>query len=229
VSRCHSTPAPYNGSSTGGSYPPAPWQQQQQQQFGLPPRSSYPAHSYEQVPHGSNPNVTCYNGSSGGLPPLGGRHMHGSSQSYGGSNPNTYSSADPLSSLPASLLADAPATVMLQQAAAAAGASSAAGMGEMCNTGLPMGLIKDMSTAGPHYQQQHLVHAHTAPALSSLAAHSGSEQQQQRSATPPLAAWDAVGETLSTAFGDAGDDGLAWDNFDLPDLKENDVEALLML
>jgi hypothetical protein len=228
VSRCHSTPAPYNGSSTGGSYPPAPWQQQQQQQFGLPPRSSYPAHSYEQVPHGSNPNVTCYNGSSGGLPPLGGRHMHGSSQSYGGSNPNTYSSADPLSSLPASLLADAPATVMLQQAAAAAGASSAAGMGEMCNAGLPMGL-KDMSTAGPHYQQQHLVHAHTAPALSSLAAHSGSEQQQQRSATPPLAAWDAVGETLSTAFGDAGDDGLAWDNFDLPDLKENDVEALLML
>jgi hypothetical protein len=163
--------------------------------------------------------------------------MHGSSQSYGGSNPNTntYSSTDPLWSLPASLLADAPATVMLQQAAAAAaaaaaGQSSAAGMGEMCNEGLPMGLIKDMSAAGPHYQQQHLVHAHTAPALSSLAAHSGSEQQQQqRSATPPLAAWDAVGETLSTAFGDAGDDGLVWDNFDLPDLKENDVEALLML
>jgi hypothetical protein len=156
--------------------------------------------------------------------------MHGSSQSYGGSNPNTYSSADPLSSLPASLLADAPATVMLQQAAAAAGASSAAAMGELCNAGLPMGLIKDMSAAGPRFQQQqqHLVHAHTAPALSSLAAHSGSEQQQ-RSATPPLAGWDAVGETLSTAFGDAGDDGLVWDNFDLPDLKENDVEALLML
>jgi hypothetical protein len=165
--------------------------------------------------------------------------MHGS-QSFGGSNPNTYSSADALSSLPASLLADAPATVMLQQAAAAAGASSAAAaMGELPNIGLPLGLIKDLSAAGPHYQQQqqHLVHAHTAPALSSLAAQSGSEhhhqqqqqQQQQRSATPPLAGWDAVGETLSTAFGEAGDDGLVWDNFDLPDLKENDVEALLML
>jgi hypothetical protein len=126
--------------------------------------------------------------------------------------------------LPASLLADAPATVMLQQAAAGGELRSVAG--------LPMGLIKDMSAAGPHCQQQHLVHAHTAPALSSLGGPSDpyAQQQQQRSATPPLAAaWDAVGETLSTAFGDAGDDSLVWDNFDLPDLKENDVEALLML
>jgi hypothetical protein len=161
---------------------------------------------------------------------------HGPS-SYGGVNPNNPApygtTTDPLLNMPSSLLADAPATVMLQQAAA-----SGAAAGELANAGLPMGLLKDMSAAGPqfshHQQQHHLVHAHTAPALSCLGGPSDhyphhQQQQQQRSATPPLAAWDAVGETLSTAFGDAGDDSLVWDNFDLPDLKENDVEALLML
>lgn len=55
------------------------------------------------------------------------------------------------------------------------------------------------------------------------------QQQQQQGPGTPAFSWDSVGEALQ-GFGEGADDSLAWEDlpdFDLPDLKQHEVDALL--
>jgi hypothetical protein len=64
----------------------------------------------------------------------------------------------------------------------------------------------------------------------------GIQQQQRQPPQPsqqppstPAFSWDSVGEALQ-GFGEGADDSLAWDDlseFDLPDLKQHEVDELL--
>jgi len=185
-------PLPY-GPSGGlpGPYPPGPGQPGMLPSYGsAPPPGSVPVRR---------------SGSLNGLPE---GFMTGMQYGQGG---RMQEQGDALMGLPPTLLADAPATVMLakQQAAAAAAAGGSSG-----GAGRQMGSMQQQQ-----HQQQH-------PGA-------GQQQQQQRQPPPstPAFSWDSVGEALQ-GFGEGADDSLAWDDltdFDLPDLKQHEVDELLNL
>jgi hypothetical protein len=106
--------------------------------------------------------------------------------------------ADVLMGNPTGLLADAPATlIMAKQQAASAG-----GVAPMA------GVQRQQQQQQPPRQKQ--------------------QQRQQPPGTPAFS-WDSVGEALQ-GFGEGADDSLAWDDladFDLPDLKQHEVDELL--
>jgi hypothetical protein len=97
-------------------------------------------------------------------------------------------------------------------------------------TGIPTGLLAD-APATVMMAKQQAASAGGAVPMTGVQQQQPRQKQQQRQQQPgtPGFSWDSVGEALQR-FGEGADDSLAWDDlteFDLPDLKQHEVDELL--